>query len=1400
MAFGCVRNCGRLVDADANNFTVEILIGWKRAAQERAFRELVAPWAPSPTSEAERVSAIVAADKASFADGVFDKLFALVHSAAAADLTTYTRAPIWSGTSLELTLRILDDEKTPPFNISRLPPALEVAPEVTIVAPPGTGKTTTLLQLARHVLSANSIIPLYFRLGDWAAGSAKLLASLRERAAFRDLNEGQLRELAQRGRLLLLLDGWNELDPPARKKLRVELDQIRHDWPYVRIVATTRRQMLDIPTAGPRVEIEPLSEDQELAIASALSGRTGEKVVDDAWRTPGVRELIATPLYLTVLVSGASKGSEPNTKESILRLFVQQHERASDHAEALLATLHGCHTQILVALAARLTTTGGTAMPEDEARRVVMEMLTSLRQQGQLSAQPEPLAVLEVLTSHHTLMRSGASNGAISFQHQQFQEWFASHDVADIMQASANGDASARTRLRTVVLDQPAWEEAIFFATERVSREPDGVSVVAHAVRLALPIDPMLAAEMIYRSSAEVWEIVRPEVMAFVNRWHRPGKVDRAVRFMIMTGRPEFEPRIWPLASSENTQVQLPTLRIAPRFRPAVLGNDLRVKIGALPERTREHLLALIASESGVDGMDLAVELAKADPSPRIQAEVVQYLQFRRADRHVALLLAAVHDETWALVAQRSYAEEIHDPAAASRLRAEREKAITQAMEPATRLHLLLEQSPDYPERDAGIAAAVADPDFPVRDSQGGSLFLAQERAPTAVLEGLKRRVEAGLELPFHADDLLEQLDTVDDGPIAAAILDISKERRESHAVPALAGPRTVGALLDQYLACAESLRANRANRILGEKSHRLRERLSAVRPGPLVAAVVVRAESDDPAVVASLASIVAQHGDSSGERQSPIVVDAALKPELIQILRRWVEVVVSSPSSRRYQLNEVSNAIGRFGFCELLPELRRLLDEELRRHAEARAGFMDVRRRGDIEATSDALMYYTNQYRRAFASLGGEETARVVSEYLEDREFGFDAALVLKNISDKMLNVPEPGPYRRWPWFDEVEAARAMRVASPRPRLADAFAEPIFAAVDRLATPETDKEGQQLAIKLARIALAMPHSDQDALIARVLALPQPLNTKRELLAATVLDGRVLDVALVTQAVDEWLEEAAKDAWQKRQNMWEIEPWLELLPFTTRPEAVIEGLTKVKAFYGDNYRQRWECVLTAVAAVPGPAGEALLAALASTHKDIASSFEWMRAILGRDSLSAVLLFVDLVIEGVFGNERDGGDAWHSGRELAAYAKKFPELKAELKRRYESVAAGPARAMLEHFFGEIGGEEDLIAMIKKYAAAGQAYDGRMSAVVRAVTIDEVPVSEGSSTFNIHSAPVAQVRKVLFGMLDGPTLEAALAKRCLISIDKLRDEYGIAASDTRHPDIMSEKPWPEEAGGA
>jgi hypothetical protein len=937
------QNCGRLVDVDPDKFTVEKLTGWKRDAQTRAFRELVAP-GTAFAEETARVEARIAAEDRPD-DATFNVVFQKVHAAATEDLMTYKRAPTWPSGEVQLTLRIEGDNQAPSFNIGKLPLAVEVAPEVTIIAPPGTGKTTTLLQLAGCALNANSIVPLYFRLGDWSAGSAGLLASLHQRSAFKAISTSDISALAERGRLLLLLDGWNEIAPDARKRLRVEIGQICRDWPDVRIVATTRRQALEIPISGPRVEIEPLSEDQQVAIAEAQYGAAGKKTVDEAWRTPGVRELIATPLYLSALLRGGSRGAIADTKEAVLRLFVEQHEQAGDHAEALQSALLGCHAEILTELASQLNAAGSTTMSEADARRIVAATIGTLREQGQIAGPLEPITVLESLTSHHTLMRSG---GGVAFQHQQFQEWYASHKVTDLMRASARGDASARVQLRAAILDQPAWEESVLFATERLSRENGGAEIVAHAVGLALPIDPMLAAEMIYRAAPVVWELAKADITVFVMRWYEPGVVDRAVRFMIITGRPEFAPQIWPLASSDDTQMQIPTLRIAPRFRPKVLGPDLHAKVTKLPEETREHLLALIAGESGVDGMYLAVELAKADPSPKIQAEVVQILQFRRADRHVVELLSSAHEETWALIAARGYSDEIREPAIAERLRAIRANALEHATKPSERLHLLLDQPADFPGRDAAIAAVIADPLFPIND-QGRPIYFAQRQAPNALLQGLRQRLEAGLALPFHADELLVNFEVTDEGPVATAILDVSGENRGINAAAIMAGPKTVDALIEKFLTCAQALRAARNDRALGDEYYRITTRIGGTSPAIFAAAIARRPNSDDPNAISSLASLVAQHGTSDQDRKRPLAIDPATKSVWVNLLRRWVETVIAAPAGRRHDLNEVSNAIGRLGFQELVPELKRLLDEELSRLRKAREGFAEARHRSDF-------------------------------------------------------------------------------------------------------------------------------------------------------------------------------------------------------------------------------------------------------------------------------------------------------------------------------------------------------------------------------------------------------------------------------------------------------------------
>ena len=311
------------------------------------------------------------------------------------------------------------------------------------------------------------------------------------------------------------------------------------------------------------------------------------------------------------------------------------------------------------------------------------------------------------------------------------------------------------------------------------------------------------------------------------------------------------------------------------------------------------------------------------------------------------------------------------------------------------RFRLLLDQPPNHPDRDAGIAAGIADPSFPVRDQHGGvSLYRAQEVAGAAVIQGIRKRLEAGLQLPLYVDDILRQMDPIDEGPLPARILNVSQLDRNTDLLAVVAGPKTVTALVENYLTCAQALKTDRGNRALSEEYTRSRNRLSTTRTSLFAPALLPHIRLADPFSISALASLISLHGDGN-DRKLPLQTDPAVKPQLIDLLRRWTEVVITSPDSERFQLNDVSNAIGRLGFRELVPELKRLLDEDLARLKHAIDGRSEARKRGDIRASSDAAHRYGNQYREALTRVGGEGVVAVAVPYLGDPVFGSDAALI---------------------------------------------------------------------------------------------------------------------------------------------------------------------------------------------------------------------------------------------------------------------------------------------------------------------------------------------------------------------------------------------------------------------
>jgi hypothetical protein len=380
--------------------------------------------------------------------------------------------------------------------------------------------------------------------------------------------------------------------------------------------------------------------------------------------------------------------------------------------------------------------------------------------------------------------------------------------------------------------------------------------------------------------------------------------------------------------------------------------------------------------------------------------------------------------------------------------------------------------------------------------------------------------------------------------------------------------------------------------------------------------------------------------------------------------------------------------------------------------------------------------------------------------------------------------------PMRRWPDFTDVGAVRERRSMTAPP--SSATADRLFAAIERLGRSENESKAQLLAIQLGRLAVSIPHGDRRESIGRLLSLPEPIRSKREPLAALVMDGEVIGADMVMQVVRAWIDDAKKQTWMRDQGFWEIEGWLELLPFSDRPETLVDAIAEVSAAVGREHEM--ERVITALSHAPGEAAEHLLGRLARKNRGLASAYHWETAILRRGTASSALLLIDLVAEGALANGRGGMDVWSLSERLVPLVEEFAEVKSELLRRYQAGRGGQSGAVMEYIFAKLGDVDCFLALVQGYAWQNRRFDGHLDMAIRDIALRQEPVEGWSGAFEYQPVAIARLRKDLFAMLNGTPQESMLAAACLSAIDEIRDEHGSVATEPRHPDIESGRPWP------
>ncbi len=1384
------------IDDDPAYFTVEKLKGWKQEAEQRSALAILTLQVPD-TNAAQLPGTEQAANELRQHLGLSQQddlqtVTVRLRQAATRDLAAFVEALKSPVNAIPLDLRLIESQQVTSFQAAGLAAAIGTFNEIVVVAPPGTGKTTTLLQLAHNIAANERLVATFIPLSEWSAQVHTLLQSVVQRAAFAGEREEHLKLLAHAGRLVLVMDGWNELDAGSRKRLRAEIQGMQRDYPSLGIVISTRVRALDVPISGPVVEIEPLSETQQLLIAHAYRGDAGEKILDQAWRTRGLRDLVAIPLYLTTLLSDTPGESLPTTKEEVLRLFVAEIDRNANKGEALGAAAFGFHAEMLSAIATDATMADGVGVSEHRARSVISKVTGRLQSEGQISTAPQPDAVLTALVSYHLLVRTATG---VAFQHQQFQEWFASQEVETLMLAAAAGDEAAHQRLRTTVINAYAWEEAVLFACERTSRSgTDAVSAAANAILDALAIDPMLAAEAIYRSSEALWNVVKDRVAAFAFQWHTPTEIDRAIRFMIKTGRSEFAETIWSFIANPNDQVYLEALRAGGRFRLPVLGGDAAERIMRLTPEHRSHVLSELVMYGGIEGIETATDFALSDGSAEVKVAVAEALHFRQANRQMQRLLADAPNEVWQALARKGYGEESLEAEMAERFRQEAGRMIEEEQNPARKLNALLRDAGSHRDRGAEVQSLIETADFSDKETRGGdAIYEASRLYPNEVRNALIGRLEQRLPLPCHAERLLKDTGVViDDGAIADLALVPGVDRQLANVAAGLLGPNTTGKLIDALPVMREQLNLS-PSQVTSDEYHRVRGLVSLTPLESFATAVLGRASTSDPKTIEELADLFAQHGDC-GDRGRIGLMEAS-RQAMIAAVRKWADTLLADERTARRALGKVACAIERLAAPELAESLARMLARDLAQWGRQRQEQAEARARGKHDGASEAYHSWTLQYGRAFAAIGGDQAIATLRSYLLDAghgSFGLDAAQALHAIWNRQQGITDDGPFKGPPEFFDVRARRGERQGSAN-AVTSPFAEDIFRAVDQLLQREENNEAQAHALQLAAIGLSMPYGDKRTTIDRLLHLPQSYSTKLGLFTALVKAGELIDAQLVVDAISALLEDAKKKPWLLQENQGTIDRWLLLLPFTDRPEATLEVL----ALLDPQIRLPWRLrpVLSALGFAPSDTAEQVLLGLAQQDGRFLQNHDWFAALEKRGTLSSLRILFDLVCQDAVKGRHGSQDTWTFGRILAAGIQQHPEFRADVYARLATGMSPHATTIVEYAIAEAPDETGVMLLVGSHASDGKAFDGLLRSAIKHFVVEQRPSSDWVGAYEQISKPAPSLRRRLFKMArTSAGGEARLASTCLVHIDELRDRLGVASGEPRHPDIESGMPWP------
>lgn len=209
---------------------------------------------------------------------------------------------------------------------------------ITIVGTAGQGKSTFLRWLAANTITTSNCLPLFIQLRDSDQHGVFDLICKEAKDLRIELNEDLFNFLADSGRLVLLMDGFDEVPGSVRGEVLEGLESIANQHPNARLVTSTRPgSELVNSWCFSSLEMRPLEpRDHFSAIHAIEQQKSAADTLCAKLKTEagGIRPLLTTPLMMTLMivrfrVTHDVPASEVAFFRDILEVLLSRHDRVS---------------------------------------------------------------------------------------------------------------------------------------------------------------------------------------------------------------------------------------------------------------------------------------------------------------------------------------------------------------------------------------------------------------------------------------------------------------------------------------------------------------------------------------------------------------------------------------------------------------------------------------------------------------------------------------------------------------------------------------------------------------------------------------------------------------------------------------------------------------------------------------------------------------------------------------------------------------------------------------------------------------------------------------------------------------------------------------------------------------